>query len=408
MENNPSVSTARTSFSGRLAIVVSHPIQYYAPWFRVLADRGGFPLRVFYLWDPGVGSRNDPGFGRPVTWDVDLRSGYESEFVPNRAGDPGTHHFRGLDNPGMADRLEAWQPDAILLFGYNWLTHQRVIRWAGRRRIPLIFRGDSHFLGRSRPGWLRKLALRHIYRKFAAFATVGAANADYFRALGVPEDRLFFAPHAVDAARFDPNDSATRERAGRLRAELGLDGRRVILFAGKFLPAKQPLELLQAFQAVAGPNDALVLAGDGPERNALEVAAARRPDVAVRFLPFANQSEMPARYLMADVFALPSRGHYETWGLAVNEAMHMGRPCLVTDRVGCQRDLVEPGQTGWVVPAGDAEALAPALALILRATAGEIHDLGRKAQERAGRYTYAQTTAGLMAALASLGAPSVR
>jgi glycosyltransferase involved in cell wall biosynthesis len=49
---------------------------------------------------------------------------------------------------------------------------------------------------------------------------------------------------------------------------------------------------------------------------------------------------MPARYLLADLFVLASRGLYETWGLAVNEAMHMGVPALVSDRVGCQRDLV--------------------------------------------------------------------
>jgi glycosyltransferase involved in cell wall biosynthesis len=67
---------------------------------------------------------------------------------------------------------------------------------------------------------------------------------------------------------------------------------------------------------------------------------------------------MPARYLLADIFVLPSRGHYETWGLAVNEAMHLGVPCLVSDLVGCQRDLVTPGETGWVFSADDPEALA--------------------------------------------------
>ncbi|HEY4302447.1 MAG TPA: glycosyltransferase family 4 protein [Candidatus Didemnitutus sp.] len=393
-----------TPYAGRLAVVLSHPVQYYSPWFRWMRVRAGIDLRVFYLWNSGVTAQTDRGFGIPVTWDVDLLQGYESEFVPNRAADPGTHHFRGLDNPGIGDRLAAWRPDAILLFGYNWLTHQRVIRWARGRGLPLVFRGDSHFLGRGGPGLLRGLALRFVYRKFAAFATVGKANADYFRTLGVPENRLFFAPHAVDHTRFDPNEAAAVGHARRERTELGLEGRRVILFAGKFQPAKQPLELLEAFQSVAGPGDALVLAGEGPERERLHAVAARTPNLAIRFLPFANQSEMPSRYLLADVFALPSRGHYETWGLAVNEAMHLGRPCLVTDRVGCQRDLVETGRTGWVAPVDDPGSLAHGVASALRAPSVELDRLRAGALERIAGYTYEQTTRGLVAALASLPA----
>ncbi len=97
------------------------------------------------------------------------------------------------------------------------------------------------------------------------------------------------------------------------------------------LPAKQPRRLLDAFLALDRPDTALVLVGDGPESAALRERARSAPAGRVHFLPFANQSEMPSRYLLADVFALPSRGLYETWGLAVNEAMHMGLPCLVSD-----------------------------------------------------------------------------
>jgi glycosyltransferase involved in cell wall biosynthesis len=387
----------------RLAIVLSHPVQYYSPWFRWLRAHTDLAFRVFYLWEFGVTAQRDPQFEATFRWDVDLLSGYESEFVPNVARDPGTHHFGGLDNPDLPRRLEAWRPDAVLLFGYNWRSHVRVVRWARRRRVPLVFRGDSHLLGRGAPPWPRRWLLRLLYRRFAAVTYVGAANRDYFLALGVPPERLFFAPHSVDAARFDPADPATAAAAAALRASLGLGERRVVLFAGKFVPAKQPAELLQAFLDLAPADAALVFVGDGPEKERLTALAAARPDLAVRFLPFANQSEMPARYRLADVFALPSRGHYETWGLAVNEAMHLGVPCLVSDVVGCQRDLVLPGQTGWVFAAEAPGALAAALQSALRCPAAELGRLGRAAAERVAGYTYTQTTAGLRLALASLG-----
>jgi glycosyltransferase involved in cell wall biosynthesis len=386
----------------RLAIVLSHPVQYYSPWFQWLRAHTALEFRVFYLWNFGVSEHRDPQFRTRFQWDIDLLTGYEHEFVPNVARDPGTHRFRGLDNPALTARLADWRPQAVLLFGYNWLSHQRAIWWASRRGIPLLLRGDSHLLGRGRPHLVRRLLLGFLFGRFSAFLCPGAANREYYRAFGVPESRLFSAPHAVDAARFNPQSAATRQAAEALRAELGLAGKRVVLFAGKFHAGKQPVELLRAFLATATPSDALVFVGDGEFKEELHALAQSHPQHHVRFLPFANQSEMPSRYLLADIFALPSRSLYETWGLAVNEAMHLGVPCLVSDLVGCQRDLVLPGDTGWVFSANDPAALAPALAQALRTSADEMLRLRRNVATKILDYTYAQTTAGLLAALLSL------
>ena len=389
----------------RLAVVLSHPTQYYSPWFRWIAAHAPVDLHVFYLWEFGVTARVDPRFGTTVKWDVDLLSGYSYEFVPNTASDPGTEHFGGLRNPALPSRLAAWRPAAILLFGYAYASHLRVILWARLRGIPLIFRGDSHFIGRGAPSFRTRLALRLLYAQFAAFLPVGQANRDYFLTLGVSPRRLFFAPHSVNAAHFDPANPAYRANTAALRSRLGLaPSTRVILYAGKFVAAKQPRELLTAFLALQPAATCLVFVGDGEEKAALKALAATAPAGAVHFLPFANQSEMPAIYLLADLFVLPSRGHYETWGLAVNEAMHLGVPALVSDRVGCQRDLVTDGETGWVFPADDPTALRGKLAValdVLASPPARERILTAVAARIAG-YTYAQTTAGLLDALASL------
>ncbi len=381
----------------RLAIVVSHPTQYYSPWFRWLHDRADLALRVFYLWDFGAAPRRDPQFQTTFAWDVDLLSGYDHEFVPNVSADPGTHWRGGLDNPDLRIRLAAWRPDALLLFGYAFRTHLRAILWARLHRVPIVFRGDSHLLGRRRLPLASELALRLLYRQFAAVTYVGAANRGYFEHLGVPARRLCFAPHAVDASRFDLSRPEHRAAAASIRGSLGLKPEtRVVLFAGKFVAAKQPRELLEAFLALHLPRTALVFVGDGEEKPVLLDAAKAAAPAAVHFLPFANQSEMPALYLAADVFALPSRGVYETWGLAVNEAMHMGVPALVSDRVGCQRDLVTDGVTGWVFGADHSHTLCDSLH---RALSAELPPIRAAALERIRNYTYAQTTAGLLTAL---------
>ena len=371
-----------------------------------MRSRTDLDIRVFYLWDFGVRRTHDPGFGKDIAWDTDLLSGYDSEFVPNTARHPGAEHFFGFKNPEVIRRLESWKPDALLLFGYKWATHLRVAFWARTKGIPLIFRGDSHLIGRERVPPAMRLALGLIFKQFSAFLHVGAANKEYFRAFGVPESKLFFAPHSVDASLFDPSLPAHRAATEMLKSQLGLQPEsRIVLYAGKLVDAKQPLELLEAFGSLNPKGAALVFVGDGELLGRLQSRAKELSTAAgaapVRFLPFANQSEMPSRYLLAEVFVLPSKGLYETWGLAVNEAMHMGIPCLVSTRVGCQRDLVIDNETGWVFDplGGDNLKLTLARALSDVSSPDRRAALRAEVERRVSRYTYAATTRGLRDAL---------
>ncbi|MFT3867261.1 MAG: glycosyltransferase family 4 protein [Nibricoccus sp.] len=384
----------------RLAVVLSHPTQYYSPWFRWLRGNTTLSFKVFYLSDIGLHSSRDEKFGTQFAWDTDLTSGYDYEIVPNVAAEPSVLRFNGLKNPELPARLREWKPDAILLFGYNYYTHLKLVYWARLHRIPLIFRGDSHLLGRKKLSLIKSFVLRQLYRRFASITYVGNSNNHYFRKLGVPHAKLFFAPHAVDASHFSPDNPQHQERALALRKVLGLESStRVVLFAGKLIRAKQPHVLLETFIQLQPTNTALVFVGDGEEKTTLQARAASRPDVAVHFLPFANQSEMPAIYLLADLFVLPSRSHYETWGLAVNEAMHMGVPCLVSDLVGCQADLVTDRKTGWVFRADSNEHFRSKLNEALATIEGHRRVLRSAVLERISNYGYEQASSGLIAAL---------
>ncbi len=388
----------------RLAIVATHPVQYYAPWFQCVAAEPGIDLKVFYLWDFGVTDQHDPGFQRAVRWDLPLLDGYASEFVPNTSLDPGTHHFRGLRNPTLPARLHAFQPDATLLYGYNFVTHQRLIWKRDRSKTPLIFRGDSHRLVR-RTGpteWLRRRWISSVFARFGAFLPVGQANREYFRHHGVRDDRLFFTPHAVDNDRFARAPEETQRAADQWRAELGIArDHRVILFAGKLQPKKRPDDLIAAFLRLERDDVTLLIVGDGELEAALLAQAAGHPRIV--FAPFQNQSLMPRTYALADLFILPSCGRDETWGLAVNEAMCLGKPVVVSSHVGCARDLVEPGGNGLAFPAGDVDALTAALRDAL-SDPERLAQWGQRSREIISDYTYARGVDGLQQACRALGA----
>ncbi len=391
----------------RLAIVTSHPIQYYAPWFRHLAAREGLEIRVFYLWDFGVRAQVDPGFGHAVRWDVPLLDGYAHEFVPNTSDHPGTERFSGLRNPTLAARLKAFAPDAALLLCYRYDSTMRLIFTprAGRP-YPLLFRGDSHRLFvPPQPAWKRwgrRAAISLVFRRFAAVLYVGQANREYFRLHGVPPERLFFAPHCVDNDRFQADPERVRRAAREWRRSLGVpEENALVLFAGKFEDKKRPLDLLAAFRHAGLPGVSLLFVGAGGLEETLRASARDVPGVF--FAPFQNQSFMPRAYAAADLFVLPSYGPEETWGLAVNEAMCMGKAVIVSTHVGCGPDLVRPGENGFVFTAGDVDALAGALGdALVGNMAGGLWAAGERSRALVAAYCYASATDGLCQALASL------
>ena len=244
----------------------------------------------------------------------------------------------------------------------------RVIAWARLRGVPLMFRGDSHRLGRRhcRPPLFGPPCACPLFAVFRIVPLRGRRQSRLFQGVrGAGQEAVSRAPLGGWGA-FQPGRSAPRAGRAETPVPIGFlpPTTRVVLFAGKLVPAKGPRELLMRHisKAASAPDSGdSVFVGEGSEKEGMRAMAEQRPGnpaaSRVRFLPFANQSEMPARYLLADVFALPSRGAYETWGLAVNEAMRMGIPCLVSERVGCQRDLVTPvASSGWVFDSSDPEA----------------------------------------------------
>jgi glycosyltransferase involved in cell wall biosynthesis len=383
----------------KLGVITSHPIQYHAPWFRHLAQERQIDLKVFYLWDFGVTERVDNGFKHKVQWDVPLLQGYEHEFVENVSSRPGTTHFRGLRNPSLTTRVSAWNPDVVLFIGYNYASFYRFLIAWDRYRAPLIFRGDSHRLV-PQAGFkalARQTFISTVFRRFQAFLYVGASNREYFLYHHVPQDRLFFAPHAVDNERFAGDAQYQRQQAASWREELGIEESQiVILFAGKFEAKKRPLDLLQAFREVDPPQATLLFAGAGELETELRRASHDHP--RVRFAPFQNQSLMPRTYAAADLFVLPSCGPDETWGLAVNEAMCCGCAIIVSNQVGCAADLVHPLQNGLQFSAGNIAELSACLREAL-ADRERLRHWGDASRSIVSDYSYDQTTQGLMEAI---------
>lgn len=288
--------------------------------------------------------KHDPGFGKEVAWDIPLLGGYEYEWVKNTATDPGSHHRNGIINPDLIGRVNNYKPSAILVFGWNYVSHLKAIRYY-KNKLPVYFRGDSTLLDEAVgiKSWLKTIYLKWVYRHIDHAFYVGTNNRAYFKKYGLTDEQLSFAPHAIDNERFA---IPRPQEAASLRHELGVNEQdTLILFAGKLEEKKSPLLLLRAFLAAGIADAHLLFTGSGQLEAYLQTEASGHHNI--HFRDFQNQSEMPAMYQACDVFCLPSKGPGETWGLAVNEAMACGKAVLVSDKCGCAIDLVT-GDNGLI------------------------------------------------------------
>lgn len=340
----------------KLAIVTTHPIQYNAPWFRLLAARPGIIVKVFYTWEQS--NRNekfDPGFGKVVSWDIPLLDGYDYTFVKNTSANPGSHHYKGIVNPTLNNEIDSWGAEAVLVFGWPFKSHLACLRYF-KGRIPVLFRGDSTLLGEQGgiKKIMRRLFLRYVYSYIDYALYVGTHNKEYYLAHGLKEKQLVFVPHAVDNDRFVKNYLQYAGDAALWREELGIRQRDfVVLFAGKINRNKNPYFLLSLAEKLKDERLKFVIVGNG---ELLEDVRNRATDKRVIFIDFQNQSKMPVVYNLADVYVIPS--YSETWGLAINEAIASGKPVIATSKAGGAVDLIKNNVNGIVVDPGDINAAA--------------------------------------------------
>lgn len=384
---------------GRIGFLVSHPIQYYAPIFRELARR--CDLTVFFAHRQDAAGQGKAGYGVAFDWDVDLLSGYESRFLKNVARVPSTQTFAGCNTPEIADRIAEGRFDAFVVPGWSLRSYWQAVRACRRTHVPVMVRGDSQLAGQrgGAVGRVKGVVFPHMLKQFDACLYVGQRNREYLEHYGVAAKRLFFSPHCVDNDAFARASAAARGVGGR-----GPSGsRRRVLFVGRLVDSKRPMDVVQAVVRLVSegqPVD-LVIAGAGELQGRMEEAA-RTAGVDAKFLGFVNQSQLPGVYASSDVIVLPSIAT-ETWGLVVNEAMACGVPAVVSDAVGCGPDLILPGATGAVAPLGDVPALATSIASVLALDPS----LTRRAlAERMEIYSPARAADGVLEAADALAAGS--
>jgi len=313
---------------------------------RLPKDR--YDVRLFFLHDAGV-------IGRDL-------------FAEGFAG--ADHLCRFRRDPGGALRLARW----FMSFrpGLVWSLDHMDAMWLGRGAALVagtpasVIASHSTGLvganGRARPsfGSRERVLVEFVTRVIA----VSRTHARYLaRVTGLPAGRIAVIENGIDLAAWPAVSETARRQA---RNDLGIGaGERVVLMLAGLRPEKAHEVLLEAIASLAakGTHLRVLLAGDGPRRDALGQYA-QQLGIAER-VEFLGVRRDVARLLHAsDMVVLPSRDVVETLPLSVLEAMASGIP-VIASRAGSVPEVVIDGKTGLLVMPGSADELAGAIAAIL-------------------------------------------
>lgn len=355
----------------KCAYFLSHPIQYFSPLLKQLAAK--VPLEVFYFSDASLRGEQDAGFGQRVQWDTPLLEGYNARFLKNYSGAKTIRNrFTDLFNPGVLRILLRRDIKIVIVNDWTYSSSLLCII-AGKLFGKKIWLRAENPLNQELRKSKKVLLLKRIFLKqflfrffIDRFLYIGTQNRAFFLYHGVKEKDLIYTPYAVDNEFFHSRYLAMQSAIPGIRQELGLPlHKKIIVFSGKYIEKKRPLDLLRAYQQINSGEYALVLVGEGSLRGEIERFVREHALQDVYLTGFVNQSVIPRYYMIADLFVLCS-GMGETWGLTANEAMNFHKPVIISSTCGSSYDLIDQGVNGFSFEEGNIQQLADCMQQLLK------------------------------------------
>jgi glycosyltransferase involved in cell wall biosynthesis len=340
----------------RLAVVLSHPVQHFGPQFRSWSRHTDIRIKVLYGSSTGAVTFYDPDFAQTVNWGDSVMAGYEALLLDGKSDSPRPVNFR-LDARDLADHLERFDPSVVLTFGYAQMIQLRARRWALRNKRTLAYVSDSENRQRGGKPPLppKRAVVSRILRPYDIVLTVGDANEAYYTSLGVSASKLLRMGFPIDVDLYQTAWETRVELRAVTRDRLGIgDDEVVALVVGKLIERKRQIDVIRSCE---NSGIRVLLAGSGPNEKSLRSCIQDGRTNPPVFAGFTPPAQLPAIYAAADIYVHPSV--IDPHPLAISEAIYMGLPIIVSDKVGSwgPTDDVVPDINGYVYQAEDTKQL---------------------------------------------------
>ncbi len=261
--------------------------------------------------------------------------------------------FRGslddLNNYSIArktwTKLKELNPDTTIICDYSNIFGWSALFWAKINNSDLIFWLSSTFEDRKHSK-IKEFLKHYFLKHFDIGLAPGSRTKYYYQTMGMDASKIINTGYGVNNEYFlNAYNKYNREKY-LLYEQLRIKNQNNFIYIGRFAQEKNLLTLIRSFSRLKNNNWGLLLLGDGPQKENLQMYIKNNQLEDKVLLPgFIQQAEIVKYLITSNVFVLPSLS--EPWGLVVNEAMLCQLPVIVSTKCGCQPELVQEGLNGF-------------------------------------------------------------
>lgn len=268
--------------------------------------------------------------------------------------------FNLVINTGMLKSIRQHNPDIVIMQGIAGdLSLRLIASWVKKKNKKLIFWTCGWEPGRAK-GWLLSLKNKYVssfFRKADYHLAYSSIATKYIESRGVDSSIIETCYNGIETDDLLNNTEWILEKSKEVREEHSLEGYTTFLFVGGLIPEKKVDLLIDSFIELRKRYDKikLIIIGDGPLKQMIEEKLKTNDDPNVKYLGRIIAGVDPY-FAASDCFVLPGVG-----GLALNQAMFWGKPCIVSKADGTEDDLVIEDVTGYRFRENDFGSLVSAM-----------------------------------------------
>jgi glycosyltransferase involved in cell wall biosynthesis len=337
----------------RVALIHNTIAPYRHPLFEELAKR--VKLTVYYCTVKHM-SR---------AWDLWPRNyNYEYKILPRIPikilGEEASFNF------SIIKEILRNRPGVVIIGGYVDPTMWLALFTAKLLRIPVIYWTEGMKEPQTLLGALTRPVRILFVKKADAIIVPGKLSKRYVISLGASPDKVFIAPNSIDNDLFIRLSQRFLPLKEKIKDELNLSNKIVILTVAQLIKRKGLEFLIQAYAMLERERKetALVIVGSGPLRQHLEELSKSLGVKSIKFIPSGLKlEELVKLYCAADVFVLPTLE--DIWGFVINEAMACGLPVVSTTASQAALEMIRPGENGYIVEPARVDQLSLALKILV-------------------------------------------
>ena len=349
----------------RVLFITNYPSPYRVRFF----DELGKQMDVTVLFADRIEDKKH----RNASWYVQGEGSFRAVQLEKKIANVGSN--------ALCVDVVKWvkQPfDHIIVGGYSNPTIIWAMLYMRLHKIPFWMEVDGGLIRQEKKHkFLVKKGLVTLADKWLS---TGPNTTKYLVHYGAKKEKVAEYPFSSLSEQEVLGCMVSREEKAALKAALGIPEEKAVLTIGQFIHRKGFDVLLKAAADVDKDAGIYIVGGEPTEEYLM-----LREELGlknVHFLGFQSKDVLLDYYRAADLFVLPTRE--DIWGLVINEAMAYGLPVITTNRCVAGLDLVEDGVNGYIVPVGDAKALAEKMNLALQS---DLEEMGQVSLEKIRPYT---------------------